>query len=171
MEDPIVTLLDGTKMPKSQVPIDTIFINENGVKVKKTYKENPNDPLVTLLDGTKIPKSKVPIDTIYINENGQKVKKVCSKANNSKATQDNNNLFSNIGGKINTTFSNVKESIVSSYTSTKESVEDFAVKKIQDILKKIDIDSTLVALKTYQTQSGKDIQKLIDFIVKLKNIK
>lgn len=43
MDDPIVTLLDGTKMPKSQVPVDTIYINENGQKVKKVMHAAPSD--------------------------------------------------------------------------------------------------------------------------------
>lgn len=35
MEDVTVTLLDGTKVAKSQVPAGVVYINENGVKVKK----------------------------------------------------------------------------------------------------------------------------------------
>lgn len=35
MEDPIVTLLDGTKIAKSKVPVNTVYINEKGIKVKK----------------------------------------------------------------------------------------------------------------------------------------
>lgn len=38
MEDVIVKLLDGTEMPKSEVPVGTIYINENGQKVKKVLK-------------------------------------------------------------------------------------------------------------------------------------
>ena len=33
MEDVTVTLLDGTKIPKSQVPVGVIYINEKGQKV------------------------------------------------------------------------------------------------------------------------------------------
>lgn len=35
MENVIVTLLDGTKVAKSEVPVGVVYINENGVKVKK----------------------------------------------------------------------------------------------------------------------------------------
>lgn len=36
--DPIVTLMDGRKVRKSQVPVDVIYINEKGQKVKKVNK-------------------------------------------------------------------------------------------------------------------------------------
>lgn len=42
MEDPIVKLLDGTTMPKSQVPLGTVYYNENGMKVKKVAKAAPS---------------------------------------------------------------------------------------------------------------------------------
>ena len=37
-KDPIVTLENGTKMPKSKVPINTIYINEKGQKCRKVLK-------------------------------------------------------------------------------------------------------------------------------------
>lgn len=39
--DVTVTLLDGTKVAKSQVPAGTIYINEKGVKVRKVVKTAP----------------------------------------------------------------------------------------------------------------------------------
>lgn len=41
-EDSIVTLLDGTKFPKSKVPYDVIYINEVGQKVRKVKKDVKN---------------------------------------------------------------------------------------------------------------------------------
>lgn len=38
MEDVIVTMLDGTKVAKSEVPEGVVYINENGLKVKKVKK-------------------------------------------------------------------------------------------------------------------------------------
>lgn len=43
MEDIIVTLLDGTRISKCEVPIGTIYINEKGVKVKKGSSENDSN--------------------------------------------------------------------------------------------------------------------------------
>lgn len=42
MEDVTVTLLDGTKVAKSQVPAGVVYINENGVKVKKVASKAAN---------------------------------------------------------------------------------------------------------------------------------
>lgn len=44
-EDKIVTLLDGTRIPKSRVPYDEIYINEAGQKVRKVMKivEKPKE--------------------------------------------------------------------------------------------------------------------------------
>ena len=44
-EDKIVTLLDGTRIPKSRVPIDEIYINEAGQRVRKVMKivERPKE--------------------------------------------------------------------------------------------------------------------------------
>ena len=44
-EDKIVTLLDGTKIPKSRVPYDEVYINEEGQKVRKVMKvvEKPKE--------------------------------------------------------------------------------------------------------------------------------
>lgn len=39
--DAIVTLLDGTKVAKSKVPAGTVYINEQGVKVRKVVKTAP----------------------------------------------------------------------------------------------------------------------------------
>ena len=41
MEDVTVTMLDGTKVAKSQVPEGVVYINENGVKVRKVKKATP----------------------------------------------------------------------------------------------------------------------------------
>ena len=43
--DKIVTLLDGTRIPKSKVPYDEIYINEAGQKVRKVMKivEKPKE--------------------------------------------------------------------------------------------------------------------------------
>lgn len=52
MEDVTVTLLDGTKVAKSQVPAGVVYINENGVKVKKVASKTASTaPAVSALLG------------------------------------------------------------------------------------------------------------------------
>ena len=41
MEDVIVTLLNGTKIAKSKVPVGEIYINEKGQKCRKVLKTVP----------------------------------------------------------------------------------------------------------------------------------
>ena len=57
MEDVMVTLLDGTKVAKSTVPEGVIYINENGVKVRKVKKAVATKPAAAnpgnLLDNLK----------------------------------------------------------------------------------------------------------------------
>ena len=78
--DPVVTLMDGRKVKKSQVPMGVVYINEFGQKVQKKQVQTPTaatsaDPIVTLMDGRKVNKSQVPMGVVYINEFGQKVQK------------------------------------------------------------------------------------------------
>lgn len=57
----MVTLLDGTEIPKSQVPVGAIYVNENGVKVKKIVAQEPKSLSLfgSITSGIQVAKNKI----------------------------------------------------------------------------------------------------------------
>ena len=195
MEDVIVTLLNGTKIAKSKVPVGEIYINEKGQKCRKVLKaakpeekgttHNIADVIVTLLDGTKIAKSKVPVGEIYINEKGQKCRKVLkavpvttkpetkgetffstmSKQLNQGLIQGSSQLIKGVGQ-----VSNLVKTAKNKISGVKASAANLMDSLIAKAMAKINIGKTIESLEEFQKTNGKDVSDLINFLKKLQTV-
>lgn len=146
MEDVIVTLLDGTKVKKSTVPVGEIYINEKGQKVRKVLKVNPatpnsgKKPLANLSQrlGSGLAKAKESVSNAVVNGSSQLI----------KATKT-------IGEKRK---------------KAKESAAAFMDVMVAKLMSKMKISETIKSLEEYQEKTGKDVSDLINFLKKLSTI-
>ena len=150
MEDVIVTLLDGTKVKKSTVPVGEIYINEKGQKVRKVLKVNPatpnlgKKPLANLSQrlGSGLAKAKESVSNAVVNGSSQLIK-----------------VSKNTFGKIGEKKRRVKDNALA-----------FMDVMVAKLMAKMKIGDTIQSLEEYQEKSGKDISDLINFLKKLQKI-
>ena len=156
MEDVIVTLLNGTKIAKSKVPIGEIYINEKGQKCRKVLKTVPvatkpetkggaffsnmtkqlNDGLGKLKDG---------VSTVAIQGTSQIIKGA-----------------GQVGQLVKTTKSKI--------SGVKASAAAFMDSLFAKAMAKINIGKTIESLEEFQKTNGKDVSDLIIFLKKLQTV-
>ena len=139
MEDIIVTLLNGTKVPKSQVPVGEIYINEKGQKCRKALK-------VVATQKAPEPKRKGVL--------GNFAQKITS------------GLVNGSNQLIKVSKSAVK-TIGEKGQKAKASANAFMDSMFTKLIEKMQLDKTIKSLENYQKESGKDVHDLIDFLAKI----
>ena len=139
MEDIIVTLLNGTKVPKSKVPVGEIYINEKGQKCRK---------VVEVVETQKVPEPK---RNGVLGDFTQKVTSGLVNGSNQliKVSKD---TFSKIGEKRR---------------KAKANAGAFMDSIFEKLVAKMQLDKTIKSLENYQKESGKDVHDLIDFLTKI----
>ena len=152
MEDVIVTLLDGTKVKKSQVPVGEIFINEKGQKVRKVLKVTPAPPkpaekkspfaVLSQKINSGLTQAKQSVSAAVVNGSSQLI----------KVSKDN---FGKIGEK--------RKKIKANATA-------FMDVMVAKLMAKLKIGDTIKSLEEYQQKSGKDVSDLIYFLKKLQTV-
>lgn len=151
-QEPVVTLLDGTQVRKSQVPAGEIYINENGQKVRKVLKvvpvppkpEEKKKPFAKLSQklGEGLSKAKESVSAAVVNGSSQLIK--VSK-----------NTFGKIGEKKR---------------RAKASAYAFMDVVVANLMNKMRIGDTITSLEEYQKKTGKDVSDLINFLKKLQTV-
>lgn len=156
MEDVIVTLLDGTKIAKSKVPVGTIYINEKGQKCRKVLKTVPV---------TKKPEAKsgsfFSDMTKQLNAGLEKVKDGASAVALQGASQIVKGA-SQVGQLVKTSKSKI--------SGVKASAAAFMDSLIAKAMAKINIGKTIESLEEFQKTNGKDVSDLINFLKKLQTV-
>lgn len=139
MEDIIVTLLNGTKVPKSKVPVGEIYINEKGQKCRKVVK---------VVATQKVPEPKC---KGVLGDFTQKVTSGLINGSN-QLIKVSKNTFSKIGEKRR---------------KAKASANAFMDSMFTKLIEKMQLDKTIKSLENYQKESGKDVHDLIEFLTKI----
>ena len=152
MEDVIVTLLDGRKIKKSQVPVGEIYINEKGQKVRKVLKvvpappqpEEKKKPFANLTQklGAGLAKTKQSVTSAVVSGSSQLI----------KVSKD---TFSKIGERRK---------------RAKANANAFMDSLVAKLMAKMNIGKTIQSLEEYQKTSGKDVSDLINFLKKLQTV-
>jgi len=124
--DAVVTLLDGTKMRKSQVPNGEIYINEKGQKCRKVLKVIPVQHKPETTDEKRAKKFAQKIKAAVVNGSAQLIK--VSK-----------NTFKKIGEKRK---------------RAKASAGAFMDSMMAKLMAKMQIGKTINSLEEYQKSSG-----------------
>ena len=137
--DVVVTLLDGTKLPKEKVPNGEIYINEKGQKCRKMLKVVPAQNQPEAMEKGRLNDFKQKVGTALVNGSNQLIKV-------SKST------FSKLGEKGR---------------NAKVSAGAFMDSMMTRLIEKMQIGKTIKSLEDYQKESGKDVHDLIDFLKKI----
>lgn len=161
MEDVIVTLLDGTKVKKSQVPIGEIYINEKGQKVRKVQK------MVQVVKKSDDKKGKT-VESLSpkLNSNFGKAREGIASA----ITQGSSQVSEGATQLLHVA-KNSFDKIGEQKQRAKKSAYAFMNTILARLMNKINIGKTIQTLEEYQKTSGKDISNLIDFLKKLQTIR
>ena len=147
--DPIVTLSDGTQMPKSKVPVGTVYINEKGMKVRKVLK--PTTP----------PEPKPEDNSLF--------SKISAAA--SVAGSFIGDTAASVGSSVASAASSAADTVSSAAKSVGNSAVEFATGMIVKLLQGLDIDSFLSATEEYGKKNGKDVKSTVNFLNKLKSLR
>lgn len=139
--DVIVTLLDGTKLPKEQVPAGASYINEKGQKCQKALKVTPAVQ----------PEKK---DQNLIGNIAQKI--------GTGVVTGSNQLI-----KVS---KNTIEKIGEKRRKAKASAGALMDVMVSKLMNKMNIGKTIQSLEEYQKSTGKDVSDLINFLKKLQKI-
>jgi len=171
--DPIVTLLDGTKIRKSEVPVDVVYINEEGKKVKKVIKKAAAAPQPTGEGFFSGLAKKAAAAGKTLSETAKTVGSTLGETAAS-AGETISQTAGKVGSAIGKTAAAAGEAISQGTQVAKEKIADgtddlteFAALKIKGMVGSIHFDETLAALDKYQAESGKDVSALRKFIVEL----
>ena len=140
--DVIVTLLDGTELPKEQVPAGETYINEKGQKCQKGLKVVPVQQQPEAKDRKKLGELAKKVGIAVANGSNQLIKV-------SKKT------FSKVGEKSR---------------NAKASASAFMDSMVAKMMNKMNIGKTIQSLEDYQRSSGKDVRDLINFLKKLQTV-
>lgn len=138
--DVVVTLLDGTKLPKECVPAGATYINEKGQKCQKTLKVMSSPQTVEQNKNKMFGNLGKKISTALMNGSNQLIK--VSK-----------NAIGKIGEKSR---------------KAKASAGSFMDSMMDRLIVKMQLDKTIKSIEEYQKESGKDVNDLIDFLKKVK---
>lgn len=158
--DPIVTLLDGTKIPKSKVPRDTIYINEKGIKVKKVVVQVPvKTP----------PKPVAPEKKGFFDSISDVASSVANTA--AKTAAKTAGTVANAAVGAVSKVSDIASTTVKTVGEMKDVLAVMASKKISEWISKVPFDKTIKDLEDFQKENGVDVSNLIDLLKKLKGIK
>lgn len=139
--DVVVTLLDGTELPKEQVPAGVTYINEKGQKCQKALKVTP----------TVQPEKK---DQKFFGNLAQRIGTAVAKGS-SQLIKVSKNTFGKIGEKKN---------------RATASASAFMDRMMAKLMAKMNIGKTIQSLEEYQKTSGKDVSDLINFLKKLQTV-
>ena len=156
MEDVIVTLLNGTKIAKSKVPIGEIYINEKGQKCRKVLKTVPVTTKPETKGGAFFSNM-----TKQLNDGLGKLKDGVSTA----AIQGTSQIIKGagqVGQLVKTTKSKI--------SGVKASAAAFMDSLIAKAMAKINIGKTIESLEEFQKTNGKDVSDLIIFLKKLQTV-
>lgn len=169
--DPIVTLLDGTKIPKSKVPRDTIYINEKGIKVKKVVVQVP----VKTFPKPVVPEKKGFFDSIsdVASSVANTAAKTAGTVANTAAKTAGTVANAAVGAATTAVskVSDVASTTVKTVGEMKDVLSVMASKKISEWISKVPFDKTIKDLEDFQKENGVDVSNLIDLLKKLKGIK
>lgn len=166
MADVIVTLLDGTKVAKSKVPNNAIYIDVDGKKKRRVYvtkaQAKPQSAPKPAPKPTPKPSGLFGGISSLIDD---AVKTVTDTTNNvadavSKKAKD-----------VSDTISDTYKAATQGIDSAQDILIDTASRKINEWIAQIPFDDTISSLEEYQKKSGKDVSTLTNFIKNLKEIK
>lgn len=156
MEDVIVTLLDGTKIEKSKVPVGVIYINEKGQKCRKVLKTVPVAAKPETKGGSFFSNM-----TKQLNDGLGKLKDGASAA----AIQGTSQLIKG-AGQVGQFVKTAKNKL----SGVKANAASFMDSLIAKAMAKINIGKTIESLEEYQKTNGKDVSDLINFLKKLQTV-
>lgn len=139
--DVVVTLLDGTELPKEQVPAGVTYINEKGQKCQKALKVTP----------TVQPEKK---DQKFLSGLAQKIGNGVVAGSN-QLIKVSKNTFGKIGEKRR---------------KAKASASALLDVMVSKLMNKMNIGKTIQSLEDYQKNTGKDVSDLIKFLEKLQKV-
>lgn len=139
--DVVVTLMDGKKLPKEQVPAGEFYINEKGQKCQKALR-------VTQVAQ---PEKK---DQKFFGNLAQRIGTAVAKGS-SQLNKVSKNTFGKIGEKKN---------------RATASASAFMDRMMAKLMAKMNIGKTIQSLEEYQKTSGKDVSDLINFLKKLQTV-
>lgn len=139
--DVVVTLMDGKKLPKEQVPAGEFYINEKGQKCQKALKVTP----------TVQPEKK---DQKFLGNIAQKIGTGVVTGSN-QLIKVSKNTFEKIGEKRR---------------KAKASAGALMDVMVSKLMNKMNIGKTIQSLEEYQKSTGKDVSDLINFLKKLQKI-
>lgn len=137
--DVIVALLDGTKLPKEQVPAGEFYINEKGQKCRKVLKVVPVQKTQEAMEKGRFDNLSKKVSTALVNGSNQLIK--VSKT-----------AIGKIGEKSR---------------KAKASASSFMDSMMDRLIEKMQLDKTIKSLELYQKENGKDVHDLIDFLKKI----
>ncbi len=139
--DVVVTLLDGKKLPKEQVPAGAFYINEKGQKCQKALK-------VTQVAQ---PEKK---DQKFLGNLAQKIGTGVVTGSNQLIKVSKN------------TFGKIREK----KRRAKDNAYAFMDVMVAKLMNKMKIGDTITSLEEYQKKTGKDVSDLINFLKKLQTV-
>lgn len=139
--DVVVTLLDGTKLPKDQVPAGAFYINEKGQKCHKALK---------VMQAAQ-PEKK---DQKFLGNLAQKIGTGVVTGSN-QLIKVSKNTISKIGEKRR---------------KAKASAGALMDVMVSKLMNKMNIGKTIQSLEEYQKSTGKDVSDLINFLKKLQKV-
>lgn len=139
--DVVVTLMDGKKIPKEQVPAGEFYINEKGQKCQKALKVTP----------VVQPEKK---DQKFLGGLVQKIGTGVVAGSN-QLIKVSKNTFEKIGEKRR---------------KAKASAGALMDVMVSKLMNKMNIGNTIQSLEEYQKSTGKDVSDLINFLKKLQKI-
>lgn len=139
--DVVVTLLDGAKLPKDQVPAGAFYINEKGQKCQKALK---------VMQAAQ-PEKK---DQKFLGNLAQKIGTGVVTGSN-QLIKVSKNTISKIGEKRR---------------KAKASAGALMDVMVSKLMNKMNIGKTIQSLEEYQKSTGKDVSDLINFLKKLQKV-
>lgn len=139
--DVVVALMDGTKLPKEQVPAGAFYINEKGQKCQKALK---------VIQAAK-PEKK---GQKFLGNLAQKIGTGVVTGSN-QLIKVSKNTISKIGEKRR---------------KAKASAGALMDVMVSKLMNKMDIGKTIQSLEEYQKSTGKDVSDLINFLKKLQKV-